>query len=91
MTDQDHAARIAAAELARRIRAAVPASCIADPEGWARRYWDDAREHGWRWIDRTAAIRPAGTGTPPDRHAGELEAARASCAAASTSRTRKDT
>ena len=50
MTDQDEAAERAAQELARRLRAIVPESLLADPLAFAREYWADARAEHWRCL-----------------------------------------
>lgn len=49
-TDQDAAAERAAQELARRLRAIVPESFLADPLAFARTYWVDARAEHWRCL-----------------------------------------
>lgn len=71
----------AAAELTKRLRAIVPASLLADPDGFSRRFMLDAIADGWRW--RPSITPPAaakrGSSAPAEAHADELAAARARC------------
>ena len=69
----------AATELAKRLRRIVPASLLADADGFARAYWRDAIADGWRWRPPVTPATPPGRGVPAAAHADELAAARHAC------------
>lgn len=50
MTDQDHAAELAVTELAKRLRAVIPAGLLVDADAFAARFITDLQAEHWRCL-----------------------------------------
>ena len=79
--DQDAAAERAVRELERRLRMFLPPPLLADANAFATAFLHWQIDHDWRcWPRSQVAVAARKQGVAPDRHAGELAAARARCA-----------